>query len=80
MSRFLERRLQNIIGDSSLDDGVTKAFLRDMESKMEVLMKERDPLEIAHAQGYVAALHACIEKVRLQNKQRLVNEEEEEED
>jgi hypothetical protein len=74
--RYLERRLNNILGDSSLDDAVTKTFMRLIEIKLEVLMKERDPLEIAHAQGFVAALREGIEEVRRHNKQKIVNEEE----
>lgn len=74
--RYLERRLNNILGDSTLDDACTKTFMRLIETKLEVLMKERDPLEIAHAQGYVAALRESIEEVRRHNKQKIVNEEE----
>jgi hypothetical protein len=39
-------------------------------------MKSRDPLELAHAQGYVAALREAIEEVRRNNKRNITAEEE----
>lgn len=74
--RFIDRRLQNIIGDSELDDASTKQFMRSIEQKMETLMTERDSIELAHAQGYVAALRWAIEEVRRNNKRSIVSEEE----
>jgi len=76
--RFIDRRLQNIIGDSELDDASTKQFMRLIEQKMESLMKERDMFELAHSQGYVAALRLAIEEVRRNNRKNIVNDEEEE--
>lgn len=76
--RYLERRLSNILGDSTLDDNVTKIFMRMIEQQMEsVLMKSRDPLELAHAQGYVAALREAIEEVRRNNKRNITAQDEE---
>lgn len=74
--RFIDRRLQNIIGDSELDDSSTKQFMKAIEQKMEVLMSERNAIEVAHAQGYVAALRWAIEEVRRNNKRSIVSEEE----
>jgi hypothetical protein len=78
--RYLERRLSNILGDSALDDAVTKKFSLMIEQKMELLMKERDPLELAHAQGFVAALREAIEEVRRNNKRNLTTQDDDNEE
>jgi hypothetical protein len=52
--------------------------MRMIEQQMEsVLMKSRDPLELAHAQGYVAALREAIEEVRRNNKRNITAQDEE---
>ena len=75
--RYIERRLQNILGESELDDASTKKFMLMIEQQMETLMKVKDPNEIYHAQGYVAALRLAIEEVRRKNRKQIVQEEEE---
>lgn len=75
--RFFQRRLQNLLGDSELDDATTKVFMQMIEQQMDILMKATEPKEIYYAQGYVAALRGAIEEVRRNNRKNIVNDDEE---
>ena len=74
--RFLAKRVHNLIGDSELDDPLSKDFIRLLEEHLEIILSSRDSDTLYYEQGYVAALRNCIEKVRLYNKKQIAQEEE----
>lgn len=74
--RFLAKRIQNLIGDSELDDALTRDLSQELEMHLEKILTSKSPDEIYYSQGYVAALRSTIEKARLYNKRRMVQEEE----
>ena len=62
-----------------LDDAVTKKLQKEMDSHIEVLLIEKDNDHIYYTQGYIAALRFAIAAVKQNNKQRIANEEEDDE-
>ena len=75
--RFLAKRIQNLIGDSELDDGLTRELAQELEMHLEKILTNTELRDIYYSQGYVAALRSTIEKVRLFNKRKLIQQEEE---
>lgn len=78
--RFLSKRISNLLGESDLDDAVVKQLVSEIESHMESLLAQKDEKLIYYEQGYIAALRSCVEKVRYNNKKRLVQSEDEDND
>jgi hypothetical protein len=78
--RFLSKRVSNLLGESDLDDAVVKQLLNEVEQHLEVLLTQEDQDRLYYEQGYIAALRSCVEKVRYNNKKRLVQSEDEDND
>lgn len=75
--RYLAKRIQNLIGDSELDDNLVRGLTQELELYLEKIIASRELHEIYYSQGYIAALRSAIAKVRLYNKQKLTQEDEE---
>jgi len=75
--RYLAKRIQNIIGDSELDDELVRALSQEIERYLEKILTTKDVNDLYYTQGYIAALRSCIEKARYHNKRKLIQEEEE---
>lgn len=77
---FIKQRLTNLLGESELDDGLTKQILAMIEEEFERILSESEPRMLFYRQGSVAALQKVLEKARLYNKQKLIHSEEMDED
>lgn len=74
---FIKQRLSNLLGESDLDDTLTKQILLMIEEEFERILTETEPRMIFYRQGSVAALQKILEKARLYNKSKLIQEDEE---
>lgn len=72
---FIKQRLTNLLGESELDDTLTKQILLMIEEEFERILTETEPRMIFFRQGSVAALQKVLEKARLYNKHKLTQEE-----
>jgi hypothetical protein len=70
-NKFIQRRIKNLIGDSDLDDGVSKLLINLLEEHIQRILVIKEPHEIYFSQGSVAAFQKAIEEVRLYNKRKL---------
>jgi len=77
MDKFFQARLSNLMGDSSLDDHVTKQLMQDIEGRIGLLLDISDMNLIKYNQGYIAALRTAIEKIRQDNKRNITSEDNE---
>ena len=72
---FVKQRLTTFLGDSDLDDTLTKQILQMIEEEFERILTESEPRMIFYRQGSVYALRKILEKARQFNKSRLMQEE-----
>lgn len=72
---FIKQRLTNLLGESELDDGLTKQILLMIEEEFGHILTEQEPRMVFYRQGSIAALQKILEKARLYNKSRLAQEE-----
>lgn len=77
---LIGQRVKNILGDSDLDDQLTKDILQMITDDLQQILTEQEPRMIFYRQGSVAALRAILEKARLINKHRIAQEELDEEE
>ena len=76
---FIKKRLTNLLGESELDDWLTKQILLQIDEEFERILTEEEPRMVFYRQGAVSALRQVLEKARLYNKQRLAQEEQDDE-
>ena len=77
---LLKNRVRKLVDESDYDDSMVKSLILEMEGHLDTLLASKESPVLYYEQGYVAALRSCIEKVRYENKKRLLQNTDDVED